>query len=130
MPAVTLNSTSFAGTVYDTESVRRAPFSVDVDAEKPGIELLAEDGTQTIILFNSGTPKRTWTIMWKRIPETTRAAVYTIFLLATTFAFVDPVGTSHTVQCGLKAYTEKTDTEASLPNGTRYFDVTLVVREP
>lgn len=130
MPAITLNATSFAGTVFDADSVLRAPTQMPkLEIDKIGPVLVAENGARTFIRFGQ---KARWAITWKRVPDATRAAVKAVFDLTSTFVFVDSGGTSHTVQCEPGDYTEECDTGATLPTSppTYYYDVTLVVREP
>jgi hypothetical protein len=126
MPNVTLNGVTFTGSVYASDSARRAPQSVTPTPRKIGVVLEADDGTHNIMLRNSGTPKTNFELFWQGAPEVTRAAVRTAFNLAATFTAVLPQGT-FTVQCELEDYQE---TEAfTLPNGTPYYDVTLTIRE-
>jgi len=128
MPTISLNGTSFAGTVYDLDSVIKAPTEMPkLEAEKIGPVLVGENGARTYIQFGQ---KNKWTITWKRVPEATRAAVKTVFDLTTTFAFIHPNSTTYTVQCEPGDYTEECDSAATLPNGTYYYNLTLVVRQP
>jgi hypothetical protein len=123
--SVTLNGVTFTGSVYASDSTRRAPQKVEALPRKVGEEVPGIDGSLNIMLENSGDPKVDHKLFWQGAPEVTRAAAYATWLLNTTFTAILPQGT-FTKQCGLEDYEE---TEAfTLPNGTRYFDVTLTLR--
>lgn len=105
------------------------PSDAQKTTEKIGAVHIAANGNRTWIQrVDAGSNpihKRQWTIPWKDVPEAVRAAVEAIFLLATTFPYVDQHGTSYTVQCEADGYNESVTTIA--PDGTLYYDVELTV---
>lgn len=124
MPAATLNSVSFAGLVTDAENVRRAPQKITPKPYKVGKALVSPVGARTWV---HRAQKNDWLLEWEKVPETTRAAVKAIFDLTTTFS-VTLLGGTYTVQCEEEDYSEEqTDV---LPDGTRYYNVSLLVRQP
>jgi hypothetical protein len=123
MPATTLNGTSFAGLVTESESIRRAPQNITPKPYKVGKTLVGPDGQRARIHRGA---KSDWLLEWDKAPEVTRAAVRTIFDLTSTFS-ATLLGGTYTVQCEDEDYSEEqTDV---LPDGTRYFRVTLLVRQ-
>lgn len=123
MPAATLNSVSFAGGVFDAETVRRAPQKIIPKPRKIGDVVEGADGTQN---FMQRAQKSDWELRWEQVPETTRAAVRAIFDLSTTFTAVLPSGT-YTVQCHKEDYTE--DPVLTIPGPIDYYDVTLIIHQ-
>lgn len=125
MPNVTLNSISFNGDVYSNPTTtRRAPKLVTPKPRKIGKAMIAASGARTWVHRSA---KTDYELEWENVAELTRAAVRAIFDLTTTFTAVLPVGTA-TYQCEEQDYTEK---EAfTMPDGTRYYNITLLLRQP
>ena len=126
MPPVTLNGIAFSGTVYDAETTPRAPQEITPSPQKAGVVLTAADGTERIVLRNSGTPREHFELTWSRVPSATRNAVRTVFDLSATFTAVLPSGT-YSVQCRLDDYRERINIIA--PGGTEYYDVSLQIHQ-
>jgi hypothetical protein len=124
MPAVTLNGVSFAGTVYDANTVRRAPQHVNPRPRKISTVLVGREGTRNQMLYGT---KTDYELIWEQVAETTRAAVRAVFDLTSTFTAILPQGTV-TVQCEGEDYKE--DHVLTFPDGTRFFNVTLTLRQP
>jgi hypothetical protein len=122
MPAVTLNGTSFAGTVWDADSVVRAPQEINPDPVWPGQEWTAADGTPIVV--RSGSVRNSWTLSWKRVPAATVTAVQAVFALSTTFS-ATLLGSTITAQCGLHDYTQTLD--IAIPGPTYYYNVSLKI---
>jgi len=126
MPAVTLNSVSFAGSVFSDEAtVRWAPTKVEPQPRKIGEVVEGPAGQRTWVDRGS---KTDYLLTWDQpCPTYTRDQVRAIFDLTSTFTAVLPAGTL-TVQC------EETDYSAAyaftLPDGREYWAVTLLVRQP
>lgn len=125
MPAATLNGVSFAGTVYDLETVVRAPQKITPQPEWAGAEWAAADGTPIVVKRGSA-PRDAWQLEWERVPVATRDAVRAIFNLGTTFTAV-LLGSTVTAQCGLKDYTEGLN--IAIPGPIYYYNVTLLIRK-
>lgn len=119
-----LNGTTYSGTPL-TPGTPRKPDSIDLEDEKIGVVLVADNGARRFVL--RGTQKKTWTIAWKGAGEATRSALRTLAALTTTWTFVDQLGVSYTVQTEQNDYTENyafTD-----PSNNIYYDLTLKVRQ-
>lgn len=123
MPAATLNSTSFAGSIFDAESIRRAPQKITPKPYKVGKTLVGPNGQRARV---HRAAKSDWLLEWDKAPEVTRAAVRVIFDLTTTFS-VTLLGGTYTVQCEDEDYSEELTDE--LPDGRCYYRVTLLVRQ-
>lgn len=101
------------------------PNDVQVDEDKIGTETTAANGAYHLDIRAT---KRTWKLIWRRVPAVTRAAIRAVYGLATSFAFVDEDGGSPiTVACppgGLRS-------SISLigPGVTLYYDVELTLKE-
>lgn len=131
MPNITLNGVAFNGSVLDSEGTLRAPRTVTPKRHKIGISQVSDNGTRYFIYASATSREKTdWELRWERVPQATRAAVLAVWALTATFTFIDPDGTSHTVQCETDDLTEEPDDEATLPDGTRYYNLTLTVRQP
>lgn len=129
MPAVTLNAVSFAGSVHsDPATVRWAPRFVTPKPRKIGVDLEMADGTPILILHWSTPPyqKVDQELKWEKVVAFTRDAVRATFDLATTFSATVPAGTA-TYQCGKEDYEE--DEFDTLPDGTKLYNVTLMIRQ-
>lgn len=123
MPSVTLNGTSFAGGVFDSEATPRAPQEVTPTPAWPGDEWRSANGTPIVVRGHSA-PRDSWELRWNRVPEATRAAVRAVFNTAGTFS-ATILGSTFTAQCGNDAYTENID--VTIPGPTYYFNVSLRV---
>jgi hypothetical protein len=126
MPAVTLNSVAFSGSIFSDEStVRWAPTKVEPQPRKVGELVEGPDGQRTWV---HRAAKTDYLLTWDQpCPTYTRDQVKAIFALTSTFTAVLPDATL-TVQC------EEEDFSAShaftLPNGNTYWTVTLLLRQP
>lgn len=126
MPAVTLNSVSFAGSIFDADTVRRAPQKVNRQPEKVEVVLRSANGTLSRMHYAN---KGVWELTWEQVPETTRAAVKALYDLTADFSAVVPDGT-FTVQSHNGDYRE--DQVLAIPGvsaPTYYFTVTLTIRQ-
>jgi hypothetical protein len=111
---------SLNGTVFHPTSVKKVPHKI-------GKLLEAASGKRNWV---HRTHKREWEIAWNGVPEATRAAIETIFLLTTTFTFIDLNGTSYTVQCEGDDYSQSTDADHyAFDDDTLRWDVTLRIHE-
>ncbi len=125
MPAVTLNGTSFAGTVNDAETVRWAPTKVEPKPRKIGELVEGPDGQRTWV---HRAAKTDYLLTWDQpAPTYTRDQIKAIFDLTTTFSAVLPSGTV-TVQCEEQDYSA--EHAFTLPDGREYWTVTLLLRQP
>lgn len=125
MPAVTLNGTSFAGTVFDSDSVVRAPQVVTPQPQWPGDSWQMADGSPVVVRAASA-PREAWELRWNRVPEATRAAVRAVFNVAGTFS-ATILGVTYTVQCPNDGYSQELD--IAIPGPTYYFNLTLKVQQ-
>ena len=119
MATISLNGTTFG------------PSTIAVEIEKIGTEQVGADGTRNWMqrLDGSSQPihKRTWTLTWEKVLAALRTSIRSVFLLATTFTYIDEDGTSYTVQCEKQDYK---DTIAFISaSGTLYYNVTLTIRQ-
>jgi hypothetical protein len=130
MPNVTLNGVAYNANVYagvsSPATAVRAPQTITRQQTKAGAVIEAANGYRHVVLRNT-TPKQAWELSWERAPEGTRAQVRALFNLATTFTAVLPDGT-FTVQCHPDSYEEEHD--LTLRNGTRYYNLRIVLYEP
>lgn len=119
MAGIFLNSTEFF------------PSDAPKTTEKIGVLLQGANGKRTwvqrVTSGGAAIHKRQWQISWNDVDATVRAAVEAIFLLATTFPYVDQHGTTYTVQCEADGYSDAVTTIA--PDGTLYYDVELTIYE-
>lgn len=123
MANISLNGVVFSGTPAAPATPFK-PTKIDGGPRKIGREIEAADGTP---YWMQRAQKRRWTISWAMAHEATRAALEAIFLLATTFPYVDQRGTSYTVQCHAEDYTETTAfTDAA---NTIYYQIDLTLRQ-
>jgi hypothetical protein len=72
------------------------PSNTETTIRKHGTSLIAANGTRRWIQRGH---KRQFALSWERAPLATLTALTTIALLTTTFPYVDPFGTTYTVQC-------------------------------
>lgn len=120
MAGISLNGTTFY------------PSDIQQQIYRIGVLLESANGDRTWVqrLDGSSNPirKREWAISWDDVGETVRAAVETIVLLGTTFAFVDVHSVSRTVQCEADDYKES----VSYIDGTGapLYTVNLTIRTP
>jgi hypothetical protein len=124
MPNATINAVTFTGNVYsDPATVRRAPKLITPKPRKIGKAMVAASGARTWV---HRTEKVDQLLEWENVAELTRAAVRAVFALTTTFSATMPTGTA-TYQCEDEDYTE--DEAFCMPDGTRYYNVTLLLRQ-
>jgi hypothetical protein len=126
-----MNGVTYDGTPSANPTHPRKPTGLTRKEEKIGRVLVAANGARTWVqrVDGSSNPirKRTWEIAWDKANETTRAALRTLNALATTWTFVDQLGTSYTVQTEAEDYEEEyamTDSANNL-----YYRCKLTVRE-
>ena len=116
---ITNNYISLNGTQF-------RPTSVDVEETKIGEEKRMADGT---LKFYHRAVKLQWTIAWTGLVETAVAAIRTIYRLTTSFTFIDEFGTSWTVLTLPGNLQLSMSAEKTRIDGTKYYDVELVVTQ-
>lgn len=119
MATISLNGTTFG------------PSKIAVEIEKIGAEQIGADGHRNWMqrLDGSNQPihKRTWTLTWEKVLAALRTSIRNVFLLGTSFTYVDEDGTSYTVQCEKQDY--KDDIAFVGAGPTLYYNVTLTIRQ-
>lgn len=125
MPNATLNGVTFTGDVYSSPaSVRRAPKTITPKPYKIERLVPGKDGTRNVMRRGQ---KIDYELEWETVAELTRAAVRAVFDLSTTFTAVLPAGTA-TYQCEGTDYSEAES--VVYPDGTRFYNVKLTIRQP
>jgi len=71
--------------------------------------------------------KSQWEISWKLVDSTLRSAILAVFLLDTSFTFIDEHGDSYTVQCEDAGF--KSQIGAVLMGAILLYDITLTIYE-
>lgn len=126
MPAVTINTVPFAGTIFDLESVLRAP----VEAKPVWIPitniLVGRDGTRNTMRYGG---KWRFVLTWKLAPQHTRDVLaQAAMALTTPFAYIHIDSLTYTVQLETESdYDESV--AAVFPNGNRYYDLTFTMHQ-
>lgn len=126
MPAVTINSLTFNGTVFDLESVRRAPDPAGIIAVPTVNILVGRDGTRNKMYYGN---KYKFVYEWKKVPQTTRDALWAIRALTGTFPLIHIDVVTYTVQIEEESdYDEVVD--HTIPGQGRYYNIKLVMHQP
>src|SRR5687768_1336371 len=119
MPAVTINSLAFNGTVFDLETVRRAPVEAKPIIIPMTNILIGRDGTRNKMHYGS---KLRFELEWKKVPQTTRDALWGIAQLSGMFPYVHIDAVSRTVQIETESdYDESVD--HTIAGQGRYYNI-------
>lgn len=123
MPAVTINSLAYNGTIYDLETVRRAPIEAKPVRVPITTILVGRDGTRNKMHYGY---KLRFELPWKMVPQTTRDALWALTAVSATFPYIHIDSVTYTVQLETESdYDESV--AVTFPNGARYYDINLVL---
>lgn len=126
-----MNGTTYDGTPVSNPTHPRKPSGLTYREDKIGEVQIAASGKRTWVqrLDGSSNPiiKHTWEVSWELANEVTRSAVRALDSLTTTWAFVDQLGTSRTVQTEPGDYEE--DYALTDVSGNLRYNLKLTIRE-
>lgn len=127
MPAITISGVPYAGTIFDLESVLRAPVEAKPVRIPIATILIGRDGTRNKMFYGT---KLRFEVAWRMVPQATRNTLWAAFGSAAgvTFTYIHIDGNSYTVQ-----FEEEGDYDesvaATFPNASRYYDITMIFHE-
>lgn len=125
MPAVTINSLLYGGTIFDLESVRRAPIEAKPVRVPITNVLIGRDGTRNKMHYGF---KQRFELTWDLAPQVTRDALWTLTGVSAAFPYIHIDGVTYTVQLETDGdYDESV--AVVFPNGARYYAITLIMHQ-
>lgn len=114
---------SLNGTTYNGGANPYPPTKIAKKRTKVGKTLVMASGVRVFVY--GGNNKSGWVLTWENANEVTRAAVAAVTVLTTTFAFVDQLGVTRTVQCEADEQVE--DTAFTTAANAILYDVQLTI---
>jgi hypothetical protein len=126
MPAVTINSLLYAGTVYDLDAVRRAPVEAKPVRMPITNILVGRDGTRNKMDYGF---KLRFELTWDQpAPQATRDALWALTAVSATFPYIHIDSVAYTVQLETESdYDESV--AVTFPNGSRYYTIKLILHQ-
>lgn len=126
MPAATINGQAYNGTVFDAETVRRAPVEAKIIPVPITTVLIGRDGTRNKMTYGL---KYRFEYSWSTVPQATRDALWAVRALIGTFPLIHIDGITYTVQIEQENdYDERV--EVTMPSGVRHYTIKLVMHQP
>jgi hypothetical protein len=113
-------------TYISLNGTRYYPSSVDVKLDKVGDTHRAANGT---LYYYHRANKRSWSLQWKSLIETSISGLRSIGILTAPFTFIDESGTSYTVLVPPGGYSAKLDAGNISHANVFYYDITIELTE-